>query len=231
MKSLIRLNTRTKMIIGFGILMFSIIAIQIFTYAVISKIKHSQDSMIVANAASKELTQLRYDETRLRVSILLMILSRDQEEGDSLHIATRDKIAEANARLNHIKELLAGTSVNQGQIGEASSVMAALRENMKHQLSLINQGKFEEARLYTLNFQNAFYERVRMKIVDLENTLQKETILSLDKSNDLFDKITTWLIIFNILIILISFTFTLALFRLIQTVFKEIRNSALWPPF
>jgi methyl-accepting chemotaxis protein len=225
MKPILKLSTRAKMLIGFGIIIASIIATLIFARMVGLKIKSSQETMIVAFKTSKELTQLRSDENRLRALILEMVLTRDNQQNDSLHLETHKRMAEVDARLNTIGEWMAGSPANMALLDEIMNMMKTLKDNQVNLLNLIDQGKYEEAGSFALRVQNPFYETIRQKIRRLEGMLQDDMNLMLARNNSLFRNFSTELTLFSVIIIMIVLVFTVALFRLVQKISAEIKSG------
>jgi methyl-accepting chemotaxis protein len=227
MKSFFEINTRVKLIIGFGIIMMSIIVVLIFTNIVFSRIKTSGESIIRSFTISRELTELRADQNRIGALTLEMIVTRDQNADDSMHVATIQRMTTADARIITIDKLLSGSPDILKQFAEIRMMSSNLNEMRKNLLHLIDQGKFEEASAYAMNIQNPFYEILRQKILRLENAIQKDNNLSQGMSQRILRWISIELTLFSAGIIFIAFAFTLALFRLIRKITREIKAGVI----
>ena len=171
MKSTFNLSTRARLFLGFGVIIISVIIIVLVMLRNISESNTSQILMIRSFDITRSLTQLRSDENRIRAMTLEMIISKDVIKKDTLQKAIFAMTAEVQNRVKTTEQLLENSPSELNQFKEIESQMSQYRENRKTQISLILQGKSEEAMAFASNVQNSLYENIRSRILALEKDL------------------------------------------------------------
>ena len=145
MKSTFNLSTRARLFLGFGVIIISVIIIVLVMLRNISESNASQILMIRSFDITRSLTQLRSDENRIRAMTLEMIISKDVIKKDTLQKAIFVMAAVVENRVKALEQLLENSPSELNRFREIENLMNQYRDNRKIQISLILQGKSEEA--------------------------------------------------------------------------------------
>jgi len=153
-----KLNTKTKLFLGFGFIIIAFLATVIVSYLGISTINNSQSELTNALMIERMLTELRSDENRLRALVLEMIQTKDSKERDTLAKEIKGRIVDVDANVKTIKQGLAGWQEELSQFKEIETQMITIRENRIRQLELIRSGKIDSAISYATKVQTPIYD-------------------------------------------------------------------------
>ena len=70
-------STRTKLFVGFGLILLSVLAIVIVSYKNMNSLNQTEEEIISSYEITGKLIQLRSDENRIRTLMLEIILFQD----------------------------------------------------------------------------------------------------------------------------------------------------------
>ena len=225
MKSSIRTSSRLKLIIGFVLILLSIISILVINFIGIERIKKSQTLLVSSFQTSQSLLSLRNEENRIRALTLEMIITRDQEERDAHIMEIRQRIGLVDEAIVTIQKHLADDREASDKFGEIMNLLKTFRSNREKQLILINQGKPDQALDFALTVQNPFYESIQSKMSVLEQILSEQNETIRGQNEALTTRIVTFLGILGSIIILISLAFIIWTFRLLHNLSLEIKTG------
>jgi len=182
MQWFINLNTRSKLLLAFGLL-FVILAGIIFTaYNGFTAIKTSQDEMYRLDFLNAvDLLQLKADQHRIRADILEMTISEDLDKKAVLEQDIRKRSDSIAEKIEDISEVLRVKNQSEmlRQVEELRNTREAYAKTREEQIAMIRAGRIDEARKLSTDIQDKRYNRIRDIINDLgemELTQAKERI-------------------------------------------------------
>ena len=159
MKWLINRSTRSKLAVGFGLMLLFMAAVIAISYANIVKIRESQTVFYQKDfpkvAAALE---LRAIQSKQRARILGMIYSGDRSAYEEGVRTIAGKAKEADESIRKLSELVRDDPRSMAQLEELKTATAAIRQNRVTVLGLIQEGKLEEARALELGPVEQLYE-------------------------------------------------------------------------
>ena len=225
MNFLSKLSPTAKMILGFGSIIVSIILLVFFSYRDMNHIHNSQNSLDDLYGVTRGITQLRGHENRLRAYNLELILAKDKSYRDTTKKQMLARISEAKILIDSMEILLEKDPEFLGLFKEIKTLLIAYDETRNHLLTLIDQGKNDEAYQYTINIQNPQYEPIWLKIRILEKKLLEHITLTLAENDDILQSDLFGLILLGSIVVLISVILAVWMVKMLHKITFEIKNG------
>ncbi|MBU0997906.1 MAG: methyl-accepting chemotaxis protein [Firmicutes bacterium] len=178
-------KTRSKLVFGFGLILVLLGVVTIVAYQGMTDLNRSQTNMFELDfQKSFKMTQIRSHMNHQRADMLELVYSSDK----ALHEARKKEILqreeEVNTLMNEIEELARrGTDLEeQTIIGQIRQTIAEFRDGRLQIISMIEQGKLDEARLFSLGEQVDRTDKVRNKVMEAISLLEKRTTATVRQS-------------------------------------------------
>lgn len=179
MKWLINQSTRSKLLIGFGLLIVFLAGVTGTAYRGIHGIT---DDFTIAIS----LVELRSGQNRNRANILEMMTTTNRAEQEVLMQDIKVRATQMDEDLLLVRELGASVPNLTRQIDELKNEMADYRTTRDGQFILILAGKNDEARQVGNSVQEQRYEKIRKLALDLGNGAIKRAGQTVARSVRLF---------------------------------------------
>jgi methyl-accepting chemotaxis protein len=167
MKWFINLSTRAKLALGFGGMWLLLAIVIIIAYISFSEITKSERNLYNLHVTiALDLMQLRSSQNYNRGQILEMMLTTERSKQDTIvgNIMERreqmDAIIEDLLKLDPYPEF-------QNRLAELKNTVAAYRDTREQQMSLIADGKIEEARQLAVSVQDERFDKIRSIAMEL----------------------------------------------------------------
>ena len=161
MKWFLDLTTRTKLFLGFSLMILLLATVLGTAYTTITAIQESQQALFAQDfATALDLVELKSDLNRTRVALLSMLVAPEQAERERWREEITDSAAGIDKLLASLTERSRTDPALARKLGEYQSLQAAFRATREQQVALIFAGDTEEARkLFPL--QTERYEQMR----------------------------------------------------------------------
>lgn len=174
MKWFLDLATRTKLFIGFGLMIVFFAIVIEKAYEGISAIKASQRSLSEMDFSNvKDLMLMRTHENGIRAASLDMLLVSRQSDRDLWHQDIKQRSEEIDSAMQRLRERNKNNEKFIAKLEELGSVRNAFRQTRDNQvIPMIYSGKIEDAQKLVLGVQVDRYRQMR----DITTELGDESI-------------------------------------------------------
>jgi methyl-accepting chemotaxis protein len=172
MKWFINLNTRSKLILSFGLLFLILMAVMLVAREGFTQLERSQREMYRRDFTNAlDLLELKADQNRTRADILEMMISKDPAKRSHLEDDMRDRTA-------HITKLVGDIIATLKEKDKSDSLkkmmeLNATREDYdrtrQEQVEMIKAGQAEKAMQLSTDIQDRRYNRIRDIAIALED--------------------------------------------------------------
>jgi methyl-accepting chemotaxis protein len=227
MKWFLDRTTKTKLFIGFGLMVLFLLFVIVTAYSGITNIRKSQSELFQEDfLPATELIELRSDQNRVRAQLLEMMMIKDRARQQALGEDIRGRAKDVDEGVKKISEALKEHPQELKKFEELISVRASYVKTRDEQIALIDKGNVEEAQKLGTTVQEERYNRIRSIAKELGDgeIAQAETRIAQAEKNA-----KTLLFIFVIvgtLALLMSAGMTLFLSRIIAKPLDEIKTMA-----
>lgn len=161
MKYFINLSTRAKLLFSFGLIWIMFLVVIVIAYMGLQSITQSEKKLHEVNfQIALELRELRSHQNFNRATILDMMLTQDKSE----QLALERNVNERGQAINDIIEELFKLNMEllfQSQLKELKNEIDVYRQTRKEEISLIQNGKLEEAKKLGTTAQKDRFEKIR----------------------------------------------------------------------
>ena len=225
MKSATRYNTRTKLFLGFGLIITGLLAIVIVTYINMNSLRQTEVEIGNSYEITQHLIQIRSDENRMRALMLELILNKDEAKARKLEKSVQEKVDSvaqfiADMRLK-IRPFKADIPKFDDMVGELNAY-GELRTEL---LVLIKSGKNEEAVAFLFATLDPKWDIARQHIYDLQIAQDKHREINREIADKASGFETITLITMGIGVLLLSLVIVTWMFTMLRKIFSEINNS------
>ncbi|WP_035057559.1 HAMP domain-containing methyl-accepting chemotaxis protein [Andreprevotia chitinilytica] len=174
MKRFLDLNTRLKLLLGFGVALLGLLIVIALAYSRLTDIEASQKTLFEHDfSMATELIEFRADENRLRSLMLEVQLENRRAEQDKLVREIHDHVLQVDTRLKQLNELGQGNPAALAKLGQIRQVLNEYRHTRQEQLMLIYAGKIEQAQELGRGIQRDRFEHLRSIALELDELAQK----------------------------------------------------------
>lgn len=225
MNTLNKLSTKTRLRLGFGIIITSIVVLIIVTFSSITRINSLHSEIYKLDHINRNLTQLRSDENRLRALSFELLFTKDINYKDSLRAKIKFRTSEVESRLIQIDSSLIDFPDQKIFFKEITTKLDKYNSNRSIFVSILNQGKTEEAGNFIKDIQTPLYDIVRIDIMRLEEQIDAISAKHDNESITLSKTIDYIIFILGGSIILISLLLAISMLKMLKKIADEIRNG------
>jgi len=167
------LSTRTKLILGFGLLWLLLAIVIVIANFVIIDVTNSEKELNTVHLRSVLMTEkLRFVMNQQRVSILQLLLTEDKTKQDSLITRIKGKAGASSILVDSLR-LMNSESDYLLKLSEIDSIREMYRKTREIQIALMEKGEIKQARDLGLGIQELRFETISKIIFDLSEETQK----------------------------------------------------------
>ena len=227
MKWLANLRTRTKLFLGFGLIVILLMVVTLVAYRNIRALEESQRTLFERDyATSADLLELRADLNRQRSLMLEMMLRSERQEQQALEQDIRQRVQVIDRRFQRLSE--SGRSDPQflSRLEELKGTLSAFRQTRDTQINLIYTGRLDEARQMGLGVQDARFERIRTIAVKLSEEASARAREAINASAQNVQAATRILVFVGLLALVLSVAMALLLNGMIARPLQDISGVA-----
>ncbi|MFA6334900.1 MAG: methyl-accepting chemotaxis protein [Bacteroidales bacterium] len=222
MKAKSKLKIRGKLVIGFFIIISSIILTLFLSHSNIQKIQNFQVQVITLDSIAYELTSLRADENRTRVLTYDLLISKNENPKKEIKEQISAKEVELLKKVKGVDSLLEAYPQFGAALFTIREDAQTYHKNSHKLINLIDEGKTEEAYLFLSENQSSFYDKIRSESLNLE----KEVLLLRNQvfanNVQLIKHTTTELVVMGISLIILTLVLAVIILRTIKNITEEL---------
>lgn len=218
-------KTRTRLFIGFGFIIASIILIVSGSYLSLVKIRDAQNEVTLLSNTSNNLLHLLADQNRVRAVITDMMLFNNQQHQDST-IAEIGKIeAISKARVIEIKQELNNYPDFLSLFGEIEVLLDKSKLLTDKQVIQMKEGKNEEAHINLLKDSDLVYEKLLWGMRQVDNGIEKTLKEHAEKNSSIIRIEMTKLLVISSFLLLVATLLMIMVLRMLRRIFAEIQTG------
>ncbi len=222
------LTTRSKLFLGFGMVVAFLAIVIAIAHSEISAIQASQRTLYLNDFAnSLDLQTLRLEQNGARASLLAMMADPRQTDRDFWHqdIKDRSKLIEETAR--RLLERNRNDASLLARMEEYQTTRAAYAQTRNAEvIPLIYDGKTEQARPLTLGVQEERYRKMRTIASDLGNAAAEKARASVAASESKAEQAVKVFLIVGVAAVLLALAMALLLTRVIALPLQTLTAAA-----
>lgn len=218
-------NTRTKLMLSFGVIFLVILTIIVQSYFSVTGIRNSGEKLAQTLYLSKDLTQLHSDENRIRSLVLELMILKDEKHSAETREELLQQVKLDDNRIKAIKVSMMAFPAELKIFQDITDEIATYRKNRELELEMIASRKQDEA----IDFDNRIQEPLYAKIMDdfllIELNLDKEVSSIGTNNSNVASSIIIKILIGGGILILISLLLGLWIRGMLTRIFKEINEG------
>ena len=227
MKWFVNLSTRNKLLCGFGLIVLFLALVVVVAYKGISSVQEGykrllkEEIEVVAN-----LVEYRANMNRQRLDMLRIVSTSDKNEQQRIENEVK-KSTKAN---DQILEKLTRLDIKDpgfiNSLEEFKNLSDAYRQTRNDEITLIFQGKIDDAKKLALTVQDERFEKMRQIALDMAAKAKDRESKRIRESDDIAAKALTIFIVAAGLAVVISGLLVMFLSRLIARPLQDIARVA-----
>lgn len=227
MKWFLDLSTRTKLFLGFGMMVFFLLAVVVTAYRGISALRQSQVELFQNDfAVATGLVQIRADENRARSLVLEMMISQDTAKQRALEADIAGQSKSIDEGTKSVSEALKGQPQELRKLEEIAAVINDYRKTRSEEIALIYDGKLAKAQELGATIQDERYNKIRTMLLELGNQAISSARARITQAEKNAEALSYTFFVAGTLIVLLSTGIVLFLSSIIANPLKEITNAA-----
>ncbi len=220
-----QLSTKTRLVLGFGVIISAILILIIVAYFSISRINSLSNEIFQLDHTTRKLIELRSDQNRLTVLSLEYLINKDAISKESGRNNMKTRTASIETLLMSIDSSMISFPQQQMFFRTISSDLETFIKNNNTFITLVNQGKTEDAGNFIKDTQDILYEKIRANIIRLEKQLD-DIATQLDREDlSLTNTVDFTIILLGLSIILISIFLAVSMLSMLKKIAGEMRNG------
>jgi methyl-accepting chemotaxis protein len=225
MNLLSKLSPTAKMILGFGSIIVSILALSVVSYQSMKHIHYSGDKIYESYLVNSDFSILRAHNTELNGIILSEIISDVPDVADS----TKTKISTLIIDIKTITDSIASKLTDYPEeleiVKEVGDLQLSYEKNLSILIGLLERGKDVEAFAFTKNVQSPIENAVEKHIKSLEEKHDQHASEIMDSNNNVLDKDLLILILLGTVVVVISVILAVWMVKMLHKITFEIKNG------
>ncbi len=223
----LNLTTRTKLFLGFGLMVFLLIIVFLTAYNGVTQIKESQTALFKEDfTTATNLISVRADQNRIRAEMLEMMLVKDRARQQALETDINERQESVDEGVMAISESLKSYPPEFIKFEEMLSILKDFTKTRKELVALIYADKIDEAVKSAVSVQSERYNRMRVIAMGLGNEVlarARERVVQTEKNTS---KLIYTFFITGVLALFLSIGTTLLLNKMIAKPLGEITSAA-----
>lgn len=225
MKAFSNLGSRKKIIIGFSTILISLVVILLVSLISIKNIREIQLQLEQSFIITRNLTQLRADQNRMRGLVLELFLRSTADHKNTI----LGRIDEHDQKMQRQMEMVKRDLTKMPEISklfyEVEISINTYLNNRANQLDLLNQGKYQETLDYTEDVQGPLYNKIRDTIIAIENSLDLKTDQLDRELHTLLTRSQNIILSMGLLLVIVSIVIIVGLLRMFAKLSREMHEG------
>lgn len=213
------------MIAAFGIIIVFVIVLVIVALYSISRIKIIHVQLDHSHGMTRNLTQLRSDQNRIRGLVLELFIVTDKEKIKRVLASIAERQLIMSERLDSLKTDLAGDEQTGQLFASIEQKMTEYFANRKNQEELLKQGKLQELYDYTDSVQSPLYTDIRSNIFEMEKVMDSRILVLEQETTAVIRIAYSVILVTGLVILLISAIITYLLMRVFSRLAGDLREG------
>jgi methyl-accepting chemotaxis protein len=228
MKWFLDLTTRSKLFLGFGMMVAFLAIVMATAYLGIAGIRASQKNLYQEDFANAvDLLDLRSDENGIRAALLSMMSVTKRSDQEIWHQEIKERTKDIGEATQRLLERNRNDSRLSARIEELNTLREAIAQGRDGQtIPLIYAGRTEEARDLALGIQEESYRKVRAIAQELGKTAVKQARAAVAESELKTERAVQFFVAVGILAMLLAIAMVLFLSRIIAVPLGTISGIA-----
>lgn len=220
------MSTKSKLILGFGI-MWLLLALVIFAgYASIGNITRSEKELYEKQFTfALELRELRSHQNFNRSQMLEMMMITNRSAQEEIRKSIEERLVYIDDIIKNVSSLNPGQRF-QSRLAELKKLLAEYRKTRDEEISLVYAGKIDEARKLGTGVQNERFDSIRNISMELGDEARKDAESRLAADMELGNRINGTLVTIGAIAFILGVLLILLLNRVIAKPLSELTVSA-----
>lgn len=219
------LNTRSRLILSFGVIIMVILIIIMQSYFSVTKMRDSGEEVARTLYIAKNLAQLRSEQSHVRSLTLELMIVKDEKHRVEIRQELRERLTLINQLMEEIPKSLSTYPVELKIFMDLGATIASYRKNRDLELSLIDSKEMNQAIELAINVEDPLFTKMVEDFLRIEKYIDKEvTMIEANNTKEAGSIVTNMLIAGGILM-LICLLLIFWLQKMFVRIFKEINEG------
>jgi methyl-accepting chemotaxis protein len=220
------LQTRTKLSVGFGVMIVLLVITIITAYAAITAIRDSQQRLFDQEFVGVvDMVELRADLNRQRSQMLEMTITTDRSELEALAGDIRSRTREIDDSLQGLVAIFRNNTRFLAKLDELKNTNTAYRQAREAQIRFLFEGRREEARQFE-GPQSERFEKIYALAVELGDELLENARAQIAASAELSARSVRAFALLGGLALVLGVAMTIAVNGLISRPLRDLTTVA-----
>jgi methyl-accepting chemotaxis protein len=222
------LRTRSKLLVGFGLMIAFLATVIASAYVEIKTIQRSEKNLYETHFGNAlDLMTLRAHVNGVRMAVLQMMVVTQRADQDVLY----QEVRERSQKIDHLMEQLLGRSGDDPRLGsqlaELQSLQATFTQTRDGQLiPLIYAGRHDEAQALLFGVQKERYDRIRALADTLGDVAEERARAAVAESGRRAGQALRMFVIIGLAAILLAVVMAQTFSRMIATPLRDVAGVA-----
>jgi methyl-accepting chemotaxis protein len=224
MKS-INLGTRGILFMGFGLIIIIMVVLSLTSYINTRNLMSLNNRLIESSTKSDKLSDLNGDITRNGELVLEIIVAKKASEIEKIKSEINTVTIDFDKKMELITTSYQNSPVETQKLIELKKYLSVYRSNMAKEISLISQGKSDEAKLIRDNENNELYAKMSALITD-QDLLESKNVemLSVEAKQNAQTSLDL-IILMGVIAIVVSLILSNSIIKSLRKINKEINEG------
>ncbi len=223
MQWFLNLTTKSKLLVSTGILILLLISVIFISYTSMTAIQESQKTLYEKDfTVALDLVELRADLNRQRAKMLEMLISTKRSEQEKLEQDIKNRISQIDETTQKIFDEIQNEPNLIAKMTEMKTILNSFRQTREAQISLIYEGKIDEAKQLVSNIQEERFEKIRAILLELAKDKKDKAKLAVSLSEEKLNSTVKILISIGVASVFIASLIVLLLNHIIANPLKAV---------
>lgn len=223
MENFLRLRTRGKMIIGFVVIVVATILFSIISYTNHRRMSNVVKENSLLDTLAYELTGLRADENRLRALSLEALFYPEKLNNIDFKQKIEQKHIDILKKTNGLVSMLNAYPDQDILMSDLKIDVEKYVENRKIMMTLISEGRTDDAKKVVSEEQDLLYERIREKSIQIELNLLKMKAKTHALSEKAENNVVWQLLVLGSILVFLVIAIAIWTLRIVRKITAEIK--------
>ncbi|MCK9375380.1 MAG: methyl-accepting chemotaxis protein [Syntrophobacterales bacterium] len=221
------LSTRNKLVCGFGLIVLFLAAVVIIAYGGIRSIQQGYKSTLKEELEVVEsLIEFRANLNRQRLDMLRLVSAPDKAEQLAIEREIRANSKQNTTLLDNLSRAIGDNPQFTRSLEEFNNGLRVYRQTREEQISLVYQGKIDEAKKLSMTVQDERFERLRTIALEMADRAKAFAAQQIAGSDAVVTRAILIFVIFGAVAVIISILLVMLLTRIIARPLQDISQVA-----
>ena len=223
----VNLSTRNKLLCGFGLIVLFLASVVIVAYRGIDSIQQVYKALLQEEVeVVNSLIEYRANMNRQRLDMLRMVSTNDKNEQQKIENEIKQSTRANDQMLDKLTRLgIKDANFIKG-LEEFKKLSDTYRQTRGEEVTLIFQGKIDDAKKLALTIQDERFEKLRQMALDIAAKAKGQAAQKIKESDDIASRAVTIFLIVAGVAVVISGVLVMFLSRLIARPLQDIAQVA-----